>query len=211
MPIGLPDYEPVDSELQSTRKKGRDRRVEILRVAALLFSSKGFEATTIREIGDAAGILAGSLYHHFPSKDAILHELLKAFLVRLVPMYEEIVKRQNSVKDTIEQMIASGLKISLESSPELAIIMNERKFLDKNPEFVYVGETMQDIERIWFGVLQEGVRNGSFRADLNLNLVLRMIMDLISATVGWYGPNSRYSVEEVVDTQVKLITHGFIN
>ena len=49
-------------------EKTSRRREEILQVAALLFAAKGYEETTIREIGDAAGILSGSLYHLFQTK-----------------------------------------------------------------------------------------------------------------------------------------------
>src|SRR5689334_4706473 len=51
------------------------RRAEILATAASLIASSGLR-TSLQEIADAAGILPGSLYHHFDSKEAILVELL---------------------------------------------------------------------------------------------------------------------------------------
>lgn len=51
------------------------RRTEILQTAASLIASSGLR-TSLQEIADAAGILPGSLYHHFESKEAILVELL---------------------------------------------------------------------------------------------------------------------------------------
>ena len=44
------------------------RRAELLRLAAEMFAERGFRATTVRDIADAAGILSGSLYHHFGGK-----------------------------------------------------------------------------------------------------------------------------------------------
>ena len=43
-----------------------------------MFADRGFGATTVREIADAAGILSGSLYHHFDSKESIVDELVHA-------------------------------------------------------------------------------------------------------------------------------------
>jgi TetR/AcrR family transcriptional regulator, cholesterol catabolism regulator len=200
----------VEQPENKKKSQKRNRRDEILQVAAALFVKKGFESSTIREIGDAAGILSGSLYHHFRSKDEMLHELLKRFLNKLVPMYEAVVAQGSDAKETLRGLISEGLKVSLDNSPELAIVMHERKFLMRHPDFAYVEETMREIERIWFGVLQEGVRAGQFKKSLELNLVLRMMMDLISSTVVWYGPSSRYTLEQVVDTQLELIMSGLL-
>ena len=196
------------------KKRGRsvsNRREEILQVAATLFASKGFEATSIREIGDAAGILSGSLYHHFKSKEEMLHDLLKRFVNKLVPIYEDVVAQSSDVSETLSNLISAGLQVSLENSPELTVIMHERKFLNRHPEFSYVNDVMQEVERIWYGVLQEGVRSGAFRKELDMNLVLRMIMDLISSTVSWYSPNSRYTLEQIVGNQIELLFNGLKN
>lgn len=54
------------------------RRTEILRTAASLIATSGLR-TSLQEVADAAGILPGSLYHHFESKDALLVELLRRY------------------------------------------------------------------------------------------------------------------------------------
>jgi len=53
-----------------------DRRDVILERAADLFARQGVAATTVREIADAVGILSGSLYHHFASKDEIVDAIV---------------------------------------------------------------------------------------------------------------------------------------
>ena len=55
-----------------------DRRAEILEAAGRLFAERGFHATSTRDICVAAGMSAGNLYHWFPSKQAIIAELLHA-------------------------------------------------------------------------------------------------------------------------------------
>jgi len=55
------------------------RRTEILRAAADLFASAGYAGTIVKDVADACGILPGSLYHHFESKEAIAVELLERY------------------------------------------------------------------------------------------------------------------------------------
>ena len=54
-----------------------DRRAEILEAAGRLFAERGFHVTSTRDICVAVGMSAGNLYHWFPSKQAIIAELLR--------------------------------------------------------------------------------------------------------------------------------------
>jgi AcrR family transcriptional regulator len=50
---------------------GRSRRQQILEAAARHFSSAGYHATSMRDIAADVGVLVGSIYYHFESKDAL--------------------------------------------------------------------------------------------------------------------------------------------
>ena len=59
--------------------------------------------------------------------------------------------------------------------------------------------------------MERGVAEGAFRTGLNLNLVLRMILDLAGSAVEWYRPGSgRYSLDEVIEAQLAFIFHGIV-
>jgi AcrR family transcriptional regulator len=55
------------------------RRSEILQIAAGLFATSGYVRTSLKDVADACGILPGSLYHHFDSKESIAVELLERY------------------------------------------------------------------------------------------------------------------------------------
>src|SRR3954447_26224150 len=67
----------VDS---GTRAPTRDTRAEILAVAAELFTEKGYEGTSLREIADRLGITKAALYYHFRSKDDMLRALVEPMM-----------------------------------------------------------------------------------------------------------------------------------
>ena len=62
--------------MTTTRRPGSETRAEILRVALELFTERGFEGTSIRDIAEALGMTKSSLYYHFDGKEAIIQALL---------------------------------------------------------------------------------------------------------------------------------------
>lgn len=75
----------------ATNYQSDNRRELVLAAAAKLFVEKGFGGTSMRDIAKATGMLPGSLYYHFPSKDALL-----------LAVFEEGVKRiDQNVNDAL--------------------------------------------------------------------------------------------------------------
>jgi AcrR family transcriptional regulator len=82
----------------------RQRRGMILDTARTLFARRGFEATTVRDIADGAGLQAGNLYRYFPSKDAMAAEILSGFSDRLLDAYQEVLDAGASAAETLEAL-----------------------------------------------------------------------------------------------------------
>ena len=70
------------------RKPTDERRREIAAAAGALFAEQGVRATTVRHIAVRVGVLSGSLYHHFKTKNDIVHEIMRAYGEDLVARYE---------------------------------------------------------------------------------------------------------------------------
>ena len=73
-----PSYDPPAFNPLRDDAAEASRRTEILETANSVIASAGLRAS-VQQIADAAGILAGSLYHHFESKEAILIELIERY------------------------------------------------------------------------------------------------------------------------------------
>jgi AcrR family transcriptional regulator len=70
-----------------------NRREQILDAAAELFAAKGFHGVSVGELGKACGITGPALYKHFPSKDAVLAEMLVSISERLLEEGRDRVAR----------------------------------------------------------------------------------------------------------------------
>ena len=83
-----------------------ERRDQIMAIAAHLIARRGYSATTVRDIADEAGILSGSLYHHFSSKEAILQEILRNFMNTLLAKLERIEAEETDPRVQLDRLIA---------------------------------------------------------------------------------------------------------
>ena len=61
-----------------------DKRRALLSVAARLFAAHGFDRTSISEIADKARVSKALLYHDYPSKSALLYDIIRGHLIELV-------------------------------------------------------------------------------------------------------------------------------
>ncbi|WP_408633340.1 TetR/AcrR family transcriptional regulator [Mycolicibacterium arenosum] len=89
------------------------RRTEILKTANTVIAASGLR-TSLQQIADAAGILAGSLYHHFESKEAILVELIRRYHAELDRIGETALARldEPDPRPISEQIIELGCAIA---------------------------------------------------------------------------------------------------
>ena len=67
------------------------RRRQVLTVASELFAAKGFEATSIRDIATAAGMMSGSLYYHFASKEDLYIAVQDASISKIFNAVEQAI------------------------------------------------------------------------------------------------------------------------
>ncbi len=191
-----------------TEASRSERRSELLEIAAGLFADRGMKSTTVRDIADSAGILSGSLYHHFDSKESIVDEILAAFLDELFGGYRRIVDAGEDARTTLEQLVrASFGAIDLRHSA-VAIYQDEAKHLASNPRFDYLGERAREFRELWIGVLRRGVADGSFRPDLDVEIAFRFIRDTVWVAVRWYRPGGQRSADTIASEYLSIVLNG---
>src|SRR5689334_11269493 len=143
------------------------RRDELLDIAAKLFAERGFKNTTVRDIADAAGILSGSLYHHFDSKEAMVDELLDSFQTRLWEEYDAIEASDRSPKQKLEAVVRASFDAIDRNHSEVAIFQTDAAYLSGFDRFAYLQERNVRFQDLWTSLLRDGVAAGELRADLD--------------------------------------------
>lgn len=187
---------------------GGSRRAELLQIAGELFARKGFRNTTVRDIADAAGILSGSLYHHFDSKETMVHELLDTFQSALFTDYDRIEASDLGARAKLEAVIRRSLEAIDRNHSEVAIFQNDAGYLQELDGFAYLIERNSRFRDLWTRLLREGVEAGELRADLDVELVYRFLRDTVWVAVRWYRPDGPLSGDEVADQYLAILLDG---
>lgn len=97
----------VASTWRATQKA--NRRASLMRSAARLFADRGFVAVSTVELGDAVGMSGPALYNYFPSKEALLAELLIDASTRLLDGCREILGESGSPDETLRRLVVFHL------------------------------------------------------------------------------------------------------
>ena len=184
------------------------RRDELLAIAAQLFAERGFKNTTVRDIADAAGILSGSLYHHFDSKEAMVDELLDTFQTELWKEYDAIEASDLSPRAKLEAVVRASFEAIDHHHSEVAIFQNDAAHLITFERFAYLGERNNRFRRLWTGLLEAGVAAGELRSDLDVELVYRFLRDTVWVAVRWYRPGGDLSPSDIADQYLKILLEG---
>ena len=184
------------------------RRAELLQIAAGLFAEKGFKNTTVRDIADSAGILSGSLYHHFDSKESMVDEILKTFQEELFASYDEVLASDDDARTKIERAVRLSFEAIDRHRHEVAIFQNEADYLGGFERFSYLAERNAQSRNVWMTLLTEGVETGALRPDIDVTLTYRFIRDTVWVAVKWYRPGGGHTHDQIADQYLTILLDG---
>ncbi len=184
------------------------RRDELLDLAATMFAERGLRATTVRDIADAAGILSGSLYHHFASKEEMVDEVLRSFLDWLFDRYQQIIDTEPNPLARLEGLFMASFDAIEHHHAEVVIYQDEAKRLAGQSRFAYIDELNLRQRTMWVDVLTEGIAAGYFRPGIDVDLVYRFIRDTTWVSVRWYQPGGPLTAEQVGRQYLAIVLGG---
>lgn len=196
------------NKTESGSQSGGTRRDEILAVAAKVIAERGLAGATVRDIGQAAGILSGSLYHHFDSKEQIVLELLvdnvRASFVRA----ESAISAAPSAATAIGDLIRDSISETASHPNESLILRNETRAFRDTPILAPLNELRQATVALWVAVINSGMSTGEFRADLDPQVTVMAIVDSVLGAARWFRAEDGKDPEQVADSLVSLHLGG---
>lgn len=190
-------------------EKGEKRKQELLRIAYQMFIQKGYEETSIDEIIADAHIAKGTYYYHFPSKEALLEEVINMMIEDEVGRAKEVVSAPIPVPQKLVGVIVSLRPQQDESSIANALNQKENLIMHEKISRRIVEEAVPLLAE----VVEQGIVQGMFVCD-HIQERVRMIL-IMSQHLFDSGDFTEGDIEVFIDMAEKTLgaesgTLGFI-
>jgi AcrR family transcriptional regulator len=190
------------------RRRNPDRRREILAAALEIFSSKGFERSSMAEIGARVGVVEGTIYKHFASKRELLFEATRTAYIPVIAEAREQLGGIRGTRNRLRFVIWHHLKAFAVEPGICRLIIQEIR-----PREDYQGSVVQELNReftaLVLAIIEDALAQGEIRSDLSPAMVRDVIYGGIEH-LAWKALIGRgaLDVERTADDLTDLILNG---
>ncbi|RYD79615.1 MAG: TetR/AcrR family transcriptional regulator [Sphingobacteriales bacterium] len=190
----------IKARLNGTKKDA------IIQSAATLFRSKGFKASSMRELAEAIGVEAPSLYNHIGSKSELLQHICFKIAADFTQNLQFIETSGNAVTSKIEQLIRFHIQIMLQEYDEVYVANHEWKHLEEP----YLSDFLNQ-RRLYEKRMTQLVKDGIEKKELKNIHPHVVVLTILSAVRGiefWQRHKSAISAAELEQNMVDHLLNG---
>ncbi|WP_189073313.1 TetR/AcrR family transcriptional regulator [Deinococcus sedimenti] len=185
----------------------KPRREQILDSASRLFSERGYHATSMRDLAGELGMQGGSLYAHISSKEELLIEIVnqasRQFDEALFTLRGEPMRADEKLREAMFRHI----RVVADNMDSATVFFHEWKHL--SPEaYGRVTGWRDTIDGFYRELVTQGVREGTFRADLDVKMTAYLILSAVNWAYTWYRPGGSLSPRDVADQFADMLLSG---
>ncbi|EDP97577.1 TetR/AcrR family transcriptional regulator [Kordia algicida OT-1] len=188
-------------------QKPETRKEEIVRTAEMLFKKKGYSAVTMRDIAQAMGIKAASLYNHIQSKQQILSEIIIKIGEDFTEGMAEIVAAELTSIQKLEKIIGLHVKITMKNPSRMATMNNDWMHLEEKID--YYLQLRRNYEESFRQILKEGIEKQELKA-VNPEIILFSILSTLRSLYLWIPKKEDINQEDLLQTLSKVLLKGIV-
>ncbi len=178
----------------------------IVRTAATLFARQGYRGTSMRDIGKAIGVHAGSLYVHIASKEDLLEQIVHGIMKQSERDMEEVLAAGGTATWQLRQIAAKDLKLISENKEAATVFFHEWRDLSEARQAAVIA-SRDRWEAGLRSVIADGIASGEFR-DVDVRVVSIAFTSMLNWAYQWYSSGGDLTPEDVADRFTDLVVHG---
>lgn len=180
-------------------RRGRPRvineRSDVRAAAAALFAEQGYRATGVRDIADALGIGATSIYSHIKSKSELLHEILIDTLDAILTVQHEAVASSPDVVERLRRAAESQVRFLVEHPQEAVITIRDFRWAEGDA-LSAIYERRRRYRKAFEDLLIEGVSQGRMSVS-NAKITAFAIIEMAEGVPRWFRPAGEVSINQL--------------
>lgn len=184
-----------------------NRRPELVRAAARLFRTQGFDATSTRDIAAAAEMQSGSPFYYFESKSALLHAVMKDGMAQAAERQERALKALGAragAQDRLRVLIRQHFEVLLgPDSDFIPVMLYEWRALTPEQRLDITAQK-DAYEAAWMPALRTLHRAGRIKARPEVARLL--IFGALHWSVQWYADEGPLTLDEITRQAMLLFT-----
>lgn len=191
------------SERRRGKAQTRGGKEVILDAAVDNFQRLGYHGTSMRDIARDADITVASIYHHFPSKQRILQDIMIRVLSDVISLTRSALMRSGpSPAEQLEAVMRAWILFHTSRRAEALIGASEIRSLDEVGHRLVVA-LRDEQERMFRDVVDRGVAEGQFTTPYPREAV-RAIINMGYSVASWYRPGGELSPEQMAERYAVL-------
>ena len=191
----------------SAGAKGAQLSRELLiKEAARLFAEKGYNKTNMRELAEAVGMKAGSIFYHFKNKDEILQAVMHKAITLLVANVQSSIGDATTPMERLRVLVRMELGVYLGEDADYGMVLIHEWRSLPAPLQEELLVMRANYESYWDTTLTNCQQEGIIKA--NPKIVRRMLNGAFSWAIYWYQPEGEFSFEQLVDEVMAMLVVG---
>jgi len=201
----MPETDP-ESAHRGRGRPGYDGPT-VLRRAIELFNRQGYEATSIGDLARELGLSKSAIYHHVPSKEALLAAALDEALDGLSRTIDAAVGDApgTSAYERLRTAVRQSVEILVAHLPAVTLLLRVR---GNSAVELTALERRRIIDDKLTALVRAAVDEGALRADIPPELISRLLFGMVNSLVEWYRPGGPVSAEDLARSVVDLAFDG---
>ena len=181
---------------------------QVIKAAIDLFSTKGFNGTSIRAIANAMGMSISNIYHYFGNKEGLILAILEQSSKRLLETLRQVSKQDMDPLDRLKLLIESHVRLSDVFRKESKIFFIDEDHL--SPEGNENNrQNQREILNIYLKELQT-LKELGYLESQNLMVLAFNILGVINWQLKWHRPEGPLSMDEVSKEIVSFVMYGLL-
>ena len=181
----------------------------LLDTAATLFWSKGYAATTTREIAAVLGVRKASLYHHVRRKEDLLYDICVASLEHIRQAVQSAVSAVDDPLERVRVLVRAHVTAMLVHQDMHSTMLTELRALSaqRRDEIVKLRD---GYERVVRRILADAQQAGMLRADVPAKYLCLSLLDQLNWAIFWFNREGELSSETLADVLTTIYMNGVI-